>query len=332
MKLRMMLAIGAVACGVVILFAEFLLGQQPPAGPYTQDQAAAGRAVYQTNCVVCHAENLSGREGPQLAGANFLAQWGDRTAGELVRYIQATMPPGAAALPADSYVNLAAFILDANSARAGNQPLTAASNVTIRSVASGQRAAYLQTGGGPAPVQGKQDKQAKQAKQAPQTPLGLTVTGEVKNYTAVTDAMLRNPDPADWLMIRRDYKASSFSPLNQINTQNVSDLRLVWSWAMQDGVILGNQPAPIVHSGVLFVNNNGGVLQALDAKTGELIWGMALAACVVGADAGPGAASGAGPPPAVTAGWGLAPVSKVVWCEAGLPACRGLGMSEVSGR
>ncbi len=267
MKLRMMLAIGAISCGVVLLVA-----QQGPAGPYTQEQAAAGRAVYQTNCVVCHAENLSGREGPQLAGANFLAQWGDRTAGELVRYIQATMPPGAAALPGDSYVNLAAFILDANSARAGDQPLTAASNVTIRSVASGQRAAYLQSGGGPAPVQGKQDKQAKQAKQAPQTPLGLTVTGEVKNYTAVTDAMLRNPDPADWLMIRRDYKASSFSPLNQINAQNVGDLRLVWSWAMQDGVILGNQPAPIVHSGVLFVNNNGGVLQALDAKTGELIW------------------------------------------------------------
>ena len=73
-------------------------------------------------------------------------------------------------------------------------------------------------------------------------------------------------------MIRRDYKANSFSPLNQITTQNVNDLRLVWSWAMQDGVMLGNQPAPIVHNGVLYVNNTGGVLQALDAKTGELIW------------------------------------------------------------
>jgi alcohol dehydrogenase (cytochrome c) len=94
----------------------------------------------------------------------------------------------------------------------------------------------------------------------------------VKNYVPVADAMLRNPDPADWLMIRRDYKANYFSPLNQINTQNVDDLRLVWSWAMQDGVVLGNQPAPIVYNGVLYVNNNGMVLQALDAKTGELIW------------------------------------------------------------
>ena len=48
-------------------------------------------------------------------------------------------------------------------------------------------------------------------------PRGLTVTGEVKNYVPVTDAMLRNPDPGDWLMIRRNYQAWSYSPLNQIN-------------------------------------------------------------------------------------------------------------------
>ena len=263
MKIRMILAMAAAACGVAILFA-----QQRPAAPYTQDQAASGRAIYETSCASCHAGDLSGREGPQLAGANFLAQWGDRTAGELVKFTQSTMPPGGAALPVESYLSVAAFILDANGARAGNQALTAASTVTIRSVASGQRAAYLQTGGGPAATQAN----TKQGKQDKQTPRGITVEGEVKNYVPVTDAMLRNPDPADWLMIRRDYKASSFSTLNQITTQNVNDLRLVWSWAMQDGSPLGNDPAPIVHNGVLYVNNAGMVLQALDAKSGELIW------------------------------------------------------------
>ncbi len=147
------------------------------------------------------------------------------------------------------------------------------SNVAIRGIATGQRAAYLQAGGAPAAAQGKQDN-AKQdtAKQTKETPRGLTVAGEVKNYVPVTDAMLRNPDPADWLMIRRDYKAHSYSTLNQITAQNVYDLRLVWSWAMQEGGATGNQPAPIVHNGVLYVNNTGNVLQALDAKTGELIW------------------------------------------------------------
>ena len=84
--------------------------------------------------------------------------------------------------------------------------------------------------------------------------------------------MLRNPDPSDWLMLRHDYHATYYSPLNQITAQNVDNLRLVWSWAMQEGASNGNQPAPLVHNGVMYLNNTGMVLQALDAKTGELIW------------------------------------------------------------
>jgi len=142
MKSRMIVAAAFVAaCGVVLVFA-----QQRPAGPYTTDQVTAGRAAYQTNCASCHAADLNGREGPQLAGSTFLTQWGDRTAGALINFMQSTMPPGAAPLPGDSYINLAAFILDANGARPGDQRLTAESAVSIRGVASGQRAAYLQPG------------------------------------------------------------------------------------------------------------------------------------------------------------------------------------------
>jgi len=270
MKTRIMLGVAFVAIsGVVVLIA-----QQRPAGPYTADQVGAGRAAFQTNCASCHAANLSGAEGPELAGPNFLAQWGDRTVGALVNFMQSTMPPGGAALPGDTYVNIAAFILDANSARAGDRALAADSNVSIRSVASGQRAAYLQAGAAipateSAPRQGKQDKKGPAARQAPR---GITVAGEVKNFVPVTDAMLRNPDPSDWLMLRHDYHATYYSPLNQITAQNVNDLRLVWSWAMQEGASNGNQPAPLVHNGVMYLNNTGMVLQALDAKTGELIW------------------------------------------------------------
>jgi len=267
MRNRWIVAAALVAAGSVVL----LFAQQRPAGPYTADQVAAGRAAYQVNCASCHAADLNGREGPQLAGTTFMAQWGDRTAGALINFMQSTMPPAAAALPADTYVNLAAYMLDANGARAGNQRLTADSNATIRSVASGQRAAYLSGGAAPvaaqaAPQQGKQENQAKQA------PRGITVAGQVKSFVPVTDAMLRSPDPSDWLILRRDYKATSFSPLSQVTTQNVNDLRLAWVWSMNDGASNGNQPAPLVHNGVLYVNNAGMVLQALDAKTGELIW------------------------------------------------------------
>ena len=161
MKTRMIVAAALVAvCGVVILFA-----QQRPAGPYTADQAAAGRAAYQTNCASCHAADLSGREGPQLAGANFMAQWGDRTAGELISFMQSTMPPGGAALPGDTYINLAAFILDANSARPGDRALTADIE-RCRSAASrpGQRAAYLQPGAAPPRCSRRRQGQAGQAR------------------------------------------------------------------------------------------------------------------------------------------------------------------------
>ncbi len=259
------------ACGVMIVAAQQRQTGQGSAGPYTAEQALAGRAAYQANCAACHAPDLSGREGPQLAGSNFMSQWGDKTTGELIGFMRATMPPGGATpLPDQTYINLAAFILDANSARPGDRTLTADLRVSIRGVASGQRAAYLLPGaaqtGNAAPAAQPGNTQARQA------PRGITVEGEVKNYVPVTDAMLRNPDPGDWLMIRRDYKATDYSPLNQITAKNVNDLRLVWSWALQDGASNGNQPAPIVHNGVLYVNNAGMVLQALDARTGELIW------------------------------------------------------------
>jgi hypothetical protein len=45
-------------------------------------------------------------------------------------------------------------------------------------------------------------------------PMGLLVTGQVKNYVAVTDEMLRNPDPGDWLMIRRTIRRTAIALLS----------------------------------------------------------------------------------------------------------------------
>lgn len=108
------------------------------------------------------------------------------------------------------------------------------------------------------------------APQAPPAPTGLTVTGEVQNYVPVTDAMLKNPDPGDWLMIRRDYFASDYSPLTQVTKDNVKDLQLVFKSPMNEGGT--NQPAPIVHNGVIYLPNTGGIMQAIDGATGKIIW------------------------------------------------------------
>jgi len=89
------------------------------------------------------------------------------------------------------------------------------------------------------------------------------------DYQPVTDAMLRNPSSDDWLMMRGNYQGWGFSSLDRINKTNVKGLQLVWSRLMESGV---NEATPIVYKGVMFLGNPGDVIQALDAKTGELLW------------------------------------------------------------
>ena len=94
-------------------------------------------------------------------------------------------------------------------------------------------------------------------------------------YVPVTDDMLRDPDPQDWLMFRRSYDAWGFSPLDQINRTNVGNLELVWSAEMHEGVINSmpiQEGTPLVHDGMMYLPNPGDVIQARDAATGELQW------------------------------------------------------------
>ena len=266
-KLLIPIFLFAALYGVLQLF-----GQQGAAGPFTAQQADAGRTAYQTNCAGCHAADLSGiGNALPLSGLPFTGSWGNRTVGDLVGFMEGAMPPtNPGALGEQNYLNITAFILQSNGARPGTQALAGNSTVAIRAI-TGQVVAQIQGG------QGKQGKQGKQAAPAaggrgaaaPPAPRGLLIPGTVKNYTPVTDAMMKNPDPADWLMIRHDYHANNYSTLNQVTANNVQDLRLVWTWAMNEGT---NQPAPVVHNGTMFINNPGNIVQALDAKTGELIW------------------------------------------------------------
>jgi alcohol dehydrogenase (cytochrome c) len=97
----------------------------------------------------------------------------------------------------------------------------------------------------------------------------LTVADLVRDFVPVTDDMLTNPDPGDWPMMRGNYYAHSYSPLDQINAGNVGGLKLEWVWNMNDG---NSEPAPIVYDGVIYLINPGDVIQALDGRTGDLIW------------------------------------------------------------
>ncbi|MDP6582570.1 MAG: PQQ-binding-like beta-propeller repeat protein [Vicinamibacterales bacterium] len=86
---------------------------------------------------------------------------------------------------------------------------------------------------------------------------------------SVTDAMLQAPADGDWLMWRRTLDGWGYSPLDQIDRENVGDLRMVWTRALGRG---SQQGTPLAYGGVLYMPNPRDVIQAIDAVTGDLIW------------------------------------------------------------
>jgi len=267
---RAAVVLAAALSGVAIV-----AGQQPSAGVYTAEQAATGRAAYEAHCASCHMPDLVGHnEAPPLAGANFMNAWRHLSAKDLIASISGTMPPDSASLGTDQYVSITAYILQSNGAAAGVQALAPTTAAPIGAVAAGAAQPPSPTpgydgqdGGGRAGAQVPSDGRGGSANTGP---LGVTVAGEVKNFVPVTDDMLRNQDAGDWLMARRNYQGWSYSPLTQVSKDNVKDLQLAWVWAMNEGG--ANEPTPVVHNGVVYLTNTGNILQALDGRTGELIW------------------------------------------------------------
>ena len=90
-----------------------------------------------------------------------------------------------------------------------------------------------------------------------------------EEFVPVTDAMLQDPDPADWLMWRRTLDNWGYSPLSQIDRGNVRELGLVWTRQLTDG---DQEGTALVHDGVLYFPNPFDVTQAFNAATGDLLW------------------------------------------------------------
>ncbi len=90
------------------------------------------------------------------------------------------------------------------------------------------------------------------------------------DFVPVTDAMLQDPAPGDWLMWRRTLDGWGYSPLDQIDRDNVAELRMVWSRALAPG--RQQQGTPLVYDGVMYMPNPRDVIQAIDAVTGDLHW------------------------------------------------------------
>jgi PQQ-dependent dehydrogenase (s-GDH family) len=97
---------------------------------FTAEQAAAGKASWNSNCAVCHGNTMTnGTFGPPLAGEYFRSKWPGQTVRALYDHAR-TMPPSApASLQNDTYANIVAYILEVNGSGAGNAKLPAGGDV-----------------------------------------------------------------------------------------------------------------------------------------------------------------------------------------------------------
>src|SRR5262245_42156803 len=88
-------------------------------------------------------------------------------------------------------------------------------------------------------------------------------------FEPVTLDTLVNPPPGDWLMLNRTYDEQRFSPLDQVNKGNVSQLKMAWTRGLAAGT---QESTPIVTQGVMYVISPGAGVLAINAANGDLIW------------------------------------------------------------
>ena len=104
----------------------------PPGEVFTETQAARGQVVYQNHCAFCHLDDLSGFRGLPLAGPEFIARWNEPgvTLENFLSFVTSSMPqeePGT--LQPQEYLDVLAYLLQANGYPAGDRELTAEPNV-----------------------------------------------------------------------------------------------------------------------------------------------------------------------------------------------------------
>lgn len=95
------------------------------------------------------------------------------------------------------------------------------------------------------------------------------LAGQIRTWEPVTAERLKHPEDGNWLMIRRTYDGWGYSPLEQISTANVAQLKPVWVFST--GETRGHESAAVVNNGVMFVTTPMNQVIAIDARTGDLL-------------------------------------------------------------
>ena len=102
--------------------------------------------------------------------------------------------------------------------------------------------------------------------------IGWNILGSAQDAGRVDGTRIAAADaePGQWLSYGRTYDEQRFSPLDQINAENVDELGLAWFY--DTGQTRGHEATPLVVDGRIYVTASWSVVHAVDATTGEEIW------------------------------------------------------------
>lgn len=212
----------------------------------------AARALYDEYCASCHGSDLRGSaHGAELQGDTFRTKWEASGAAALLAYNMAAMPPGEArSLSEAEHRQITGWLLAQND-------LPALTAVDLDGEQSEGDEGVFDSWSEAGSIH-----EIARSRSA-------FANLHVADYRPVSQKMLNEPPDDSWLSWRRNLQGHGFSPLAQIDRDNVGDLTLAWSLAMRDG---SNQGTPLVHDGVMYLTHPDNVVQALNAASGDLIW------------------------------------------------------------
>ena len=231
------------------------LAQEPAGVPlsFSTPQATAGKSDYFKYCASCHGPDLRGIHlAPSLIEGRFDWTWRGKSIDVLAFHLR-RMPPKTVAKPGslsnEIYTNILAHILKSNGIAPGAaklpSDLKALAKITIPKL-SGTRF----------------DPTVPVTKSAEQI-------ARLNDLPPVTEEMLRDPSPNDWLQWGRTYQGQSYSPLKQINKENVKNLKPAWRVPLLSGE---NMAMPLVYQGIMYLHTFPDTVLAMDASSGAVLW------------------------------------------------------------
>ena len=207
-----------------------------------------GKALYESHCADCHSVSLRGSaHGNELIGKIFLEKWRNNYK-YLYSTITETMPPGDNHKISEyEYFEILAYILNKNDIE----------NVNLTEIVNISKDENWVSFSDPSTIDRPEDRKS------------FFENKKLNKFINLTLKDINYPNANDWTSWRRTPLSHGYTPLNIINKKNVSNLKLSWSLTMAEG---SNQGTPLVYNGVMFLTHPDNIIQAINAKNGNLIW------------------------------------------------------------